>query len=504
MFEKIKQFFSRGGGNVQRVNSLGKIIDHPKINMTSEEYERIQSNSRYYAGLFDNVRYKNTYGVTKTRPFVSLNMAQVVAKRIASICLNEHAVITVGTEDSEAQKFINETFKDNDFYKSYERYLESGMALGGMAIKPYVDDKQIKLSWIQADAFYPLRSNSNNISGVAIASVTTKVIGKAINRYTLLEFHEWKDNDYIITNELYCSVDSADVVGKRVPLSELYPDLEEETHSQGVLTRMLPTYFKPAGMNNKDRYSLLGLSVTDNAKNTLKQIDDSFDKLNWEVKMSQKKVTVSADAIQVIPDENNQAGFKQIFDSEQDVFLSLDGGLDDKSPIKDISLEPRVEPFISSISTNLKLLEMQVGLSSGTFTFDSNGLKTATEVVSENSMTYQTRNSHLTNVEQNIKELVTSILELAKSVKLYNGPTDEEITIDFDDAIFVDKQAQATYLLSLLSSGLISKKYFLTKQLGVTDEEAEKMLTDIDNETINQQPDQQEQNENTLLGSGDE
>lgn len=247
MFEKIKQFFSRGGGNVQQVNSLGKIIDHPKINMRSEEYERIQSNSRYYAGLFDNVRYKNTYGDIKTRPFVSLNMAQVVAKRIASICFNEHAVITVGTEDSEAQKFINETFKDNDFYKSYERYLESGMALGGMAIKPYVDDKQIKLSWIQADAFYPLRSNSNNISGVAIASVTTKVIGKSINRYTLLEFHEWKDDDYVITNELYCSVDSADIVGKRVPLSELYPELEEETHSKGVLTRMLPTYFKPAG-----------------------------------------------------------------------------------------------------------------------------------------------------------------------------------------------------------------------------------------------------------------
>ena len=64
---------------------------------------------------------------------------------------------------------------------------------------------------------------------------------------------------------------------------------------------------------------------------------------------------------------------------------------------------------------------MQLGVSAGMFTFDGKSMKTATEVVSENSDTYQMRNSIVSLVEISLKELVISICELAKANGIYSG-----------------------------------------------------------------------------------
>ena len=67
------------------------------------------------------------------------------------------------------------------------------------------------------------------------------------------------------------------------------------------------------------------------------------------------------------------------------------------------------------------MFEMQVGVSGGMFSFDGKTMKTATEVVSENSDTFQLRNSIVSLVEHSIKELVVSICELGKAHGIYHG-----------------------------------------------------------------------------------
>ena len=127
---------------------------------------------------------------------------------------------------------------------------------------------------------------------------------------------------------------------------------------------------------------------------------------------------------------------------------------------------------------------MQLGVSAGMFTFDGKSMKTATEVVSENSDTYQMRNSIVSLVEISLKELVISICELAKANGIYNGeiPTFEEISINLDDGIFTDRNAELTYWIKAVASGLVSKRFAITKILNVTDVEANEMLTEINAE----------------------
>ncbi len=67
----------------------------------------------------------------------------------------------------------------------------------------YIDGDKIKILWIRADQFYPLRSNTNEVSECAIATKSIQTEGDTNYYYTLLEFHEWQDEKYVISNELY-------------------------------------------------------------------------------------------------------------------------------------------------------------------------------------------------------------------------------------------------------------------------------------------------------------
>lgn len=461
--------------------SLINLTDHPKIAVTNEEYNRIQSNLTYYQSKFDDVKYINTDGEQQTRKYNHLPLARTACKKIASLVYNEQAEILVDNEQT--NEFINSTLNSDKFNKNFERYLESCLALGGLAMRPYFDGKTIKVAFIQAPVFLPLESNTQDISSSAIVTKTVKSEGKTNNYYTLIEFHEWNGEDLEITNELYKS-NSSNVVGTRVPLTDLYEDLTESVTIKG-LSRPLFTYLKTAGMNNKDINSPLGLSIFDNAKTTIDFINRTYDEFMWEIKMGQRRVAVPDGLTEVTFQTGNDNRFvkKRRFEVEQNVFVQVGGGIDDNK-IVDLTTPIRAEDYIKAINKGLSIFEMQLGVSAGMFTFDGKSMKTATEVVSENSDTYQMRNSIVSLVEISLKELVISICELAKANGIYNGeiPTFEEISINLDDGIFTDRNSELNYWIKAVASGLVSRKFAIGKILNVTDEEASEMLTEINEE----------------------
>ena len=280
--------------------SLGNITEHPKIAINKDEYDRIQKNLKYYQSKWDPIRYRNSNRVDKQRARNHLPIARTACKKIASLVFNEQAEISVA--NGTTNEFIQTVLLNDRFNKNFERYLESCLALGGLAMRPYVDDDKIKISFIQAPVFYPLQSNTQDVSSAAIINKSQKTVGKETIYYTLIELHEWtKDGKYTITNELYRSSEK-ERVGDSVPLSEVYEDLEEEVTLDG-LTRPLFTYLKPPGMNNKDINSPLGLSIFDNAKSTIDFINTTYDEFKWEVRMGQRRV--------LVPDQTVRIGFDQ-------------------------------------------------------------------------------------------------------------------------------------------------------------------------------------------------
>lgn len=476
MFERLKNMFRKGGASMGIIESLNEITDHPKISVDSAEYLRIQDNKRIYRNIFEQVEYLNSEGKIAKRDFHSLNVSKVVARKLSKLVFNDGCSISV--DDVEANKTLQEIFNSNKFRKNFGEELEACYAIGGLVLRPYYDEanKTIKIAYCRADTFYPLESNTNDISEAAIATVTQVSEGKKTIRFTLLEFHEWESGKYFIRNELYRS-ENQEQVGIRVPLNSLakYENLQDEVEMKGF-TRPIFVYIKLAGKNNFNISSPLSLGIIDNAKRQLIDINEKYDQFMREIEEAGRKILASDSFFKVRYEEGMPI---KRFDSKTSVFQRMKS---DEPFIDEFAPSLRSTEFIDSINFILRTIELQTGFSSGTFSFDGQSVKTATEIISENSETFATRSDNVLIVEEALKELVVTIFELAASYNIFSSEKKFGINIDFDDGVFQSQDSKADYYAKLTSIGLTSKKLAIQKIQGVTEKQAEEILADIKKE----------------------
>lgn len=488
MFDKLKTLFRIGGAKVGVVQTLNDITDHPKISVNASEFSRIRENRRIYKNTYPDVSYINSEGLMATRPFHSLNVSKVVSRKLSKLVFNDGCDITV--DDDEADEFLQQVFSDNKFRKNFGEELEAGYAIGGLALRPYVDTNngKIKISYCRADTFYPLQSNTNDISEAAIATVTQQSEGQKTIYFTLLEFHEWKNGTYFIRNELYRSEEQSQV-GVKVPLSTLdkYKNLQEET-AMPNFSRPLFVYIKLAGKNNLDLDSPLSLGIIDNAKRQLIDINEKYDEFMREIEEAKRKILASDHFFKVRFDEKGNPIRR--FDSQTSVYQRLKS---DEPFIDEFSPSLRSTEFIDSINFILRIIELQTGFSSGTFSFDGKSVKTATEIISENSETFSTRSDNVLIVEEALKELITTIFELAAAYELFPTTENLGINIDFDDGVFQSQDEKADYYSKLITAGLTSKLSAIQKLTGVTEKEAMEIVYEIRAENLEMDYSKQEE-----------
>ncbi|EIZ2538662.1 TPA: phage portal protein [Listeria monocytogenes] len=468
----INQIIASVKGVMRRMGllkGLKNVTDHKKVNANDEDYKYIDIWKRLYQGHYaewHNLNYEHN-GNPVNRRQLSMNLPKVTAKYMSKLLFNEKVKINIDNE--QAEEFVLNVLKTNGFTKNMERYIEYGEAMGGFVIKVYHDGKKnVKVSFATADCMYPLSNDSENVDECVIANS----FHKNDKYYTLLEWNEWQDDIYTVTTELYQS-DNPNELGGKVSLKLLFNDIEPVVPLP-KFTRPTFIYIKPNIANNKNLTSPLGISVYANALDALKTLDLMFDSYYQEFKLGKKKVLVPSSFVKTAV--NLDGSTTNYFDSTDEAFFLYQGDQDaDGKSVKDISVEIRSTEFIESINAMLRIYAMQVGLSAGTFTFDENGLKTATEVVSEKSETYQTKNSHSQLIEQGIKEMIVSILEVGKFIEAYSGDIVEldTITVDFDDSIAQDEDTTINRYTNAKNQGMIPLKIALQRAWNITEAEAD-------------------------------
>lgn len=455
------------------VRTMKKLSDFEQIPIDDEAYQRIEEWKAIYQGYYEKwhlVKY-NTIDGPKTRKMATLKIGKVLANEMASLIFNEKCEINIS--DEKLQKFIDEVFKDNNFYRKFQEYLEYMFGLSGIVIKPYHSDGKIKLSYITADCFIPTAWDNQGIYEGVFLNQTVK----GNKRYTLLEWHSWEGKEYVIRNQLFESdLNSGGEIGKEVPLSTLYEDLEEEVRINNF-KRSNFVYFKPNLANNFDTSSPLGISIFANALDTLHSLDVAFDSFQREFRLGKKRIIVPASAVRAVADEHGN--LVRYFDANDEVYQAMELSDLDEFKIHDNSVELRVEEHVAAINALLNILAMQTGFSAGTFSFDGKSMKTATEVVSENSKTFKTKQSHEIIIESGIQELIECIVQTAELYGVFEAPSEWETIVKFDDSIAQDANAEIDKEVKKVANGLQSRRRAIMKVQGVSEEEAMKILQEI-------------------------
>lgn len=443
----------------------------------------------------------------KTRVMSTMNAGKMACAQMARYVWNEQCSISVSMdgntgEEDPLNEYLQEVLKENRFGTAFGDLLEKTFALGGGALKEWVEipkDKngndtgegKIRIGYTMASQFVPTAwDNSRVKSGIFISREARDGY-----YYSVVEWHRLDGTTYRVTNDLYRmpikeTAEPQNILGWWYPLNEIYPLLSPDTTIYDAQNAFFQ-YIKPFGANYADDNSPLGMSIFSPAMGTLHGLDIIFDSLQREFVLGKKRIIAPARAMKMSASVNGGTP-QRYFDADDEVWEALATDNPEDLKIYDNSVELRVEPHIAGINGDLSILCAQIGFDPGTLSFDtSRGLKTATEVISENSKTFGTIKAHENIIRDSLEQMVHAILELAVHYGLtYKGQSIESlvsrgysVSVCFDDSIIEDKEAEVNRNTMLVGAGLMSKTKFMMDTLGYTKEEAEKELEQISEET---------------------
>ena len=454
------------------------------------------------------------------RQLYRLNAAKAVSAELAGLVWSEQCDIRVsmngGAADGEdpLNAFVHAVLRENAFSEKMQQLVEQGLALGGAAMKVWCEpagsagegeagwettssgagrllplegkafeEGRIRIGYCMADQFVPTAWDNARVKEAVFISREARD-GCC---FTRLEWHRRDGGTYCVDNEAYRSDGrhggtGQDILGVRYPLEEVWPKLD--AHTEARVRDSLFTYWHTPIANNLDDDSPLGVSIYGNALETLRALDICYDSFVQEFELGKKRIIVPARCVRSVADPST-GEMRRYFDPADRVYEALATDDAGELRIQDNSVELRVEEHVAALNAFLSILCLQLGFSAGTFSFDAhNGLRTATEVVSENSKTFRTVKTVQNQLGPALEHLARNIIDVAILYGLrWKGEPVEKLAAGgysvqavFDDGVTQDRQTSIAEGVKLVEAGLLSRYRFLTDAKygqGLTPKEAE-------------------------------
>ena len=468
-------------------NNISSVLSKKNgINLAvGDIYDYMQIWKEWLAGDvadFHHYKVKLASGTTVNKEILTMNMPKKVCEDMAKLLWTEKTQIQLKRKKDTIKLWSILDNKVNNFTTNFPIFIEQVMGLGNGALIEYKDNGVTTIDYVTGDLVVPYKYTNSYVYGLITVSRYSEIEDAETNKektfyYTHITYHEHENGKYKRKHELYKS-ENDNELGNEINFNEIYPDIEKEDEIETDVP-----YFqvlKPNLANNLDMSSPLGISIFANSIDRFKAIDLKYDSFSREFVLGKKRIlgdntTLKAKAI---PNENGKIDYVQQFDANDEVYVAVEGM--EKQPAKEIDFTLRTKDHIDAINAELNWLSSNVGLGENYYKFDGVSVKTATEVISENSKAFRTRTRHLINVNDVVYDLVRAICHI-------EGIDASDIVITPDDSIITDKNAEKTLALMEVQQGLKSKKSYLIKFEGMTEQQAQEELDKINEEKMTNQ-----------------
>lgn len=362
-------------------------------------------------------------GVTYKVHRLSTRPAVKVCEEWASLLMGEGA--NVMTDDDASSEWMRSKLASCSFQSLGQRLVQKAFALGTAAWALWFD--------LDAGRMIPRRYDANQIiplswddDGITECAFCTSCrIGGAA--YDQLQVHAIGDGGYSIRTVLFKDgmVSSADgVIG----------DLD--TGCQ------VPTFsiVKPAIDNTTVDLSPYGQSIFANSIDIIKSVDLAYDAIyNGDVRCGKMRVFLSDMLIEQARDSNGNT--RSIpFGRDDATFFRAVSANDDM--IKEFAPALRVGELRQAYGLALQTLGDRCGFGQHYFKIDdAGGIRTATEVASDNSCLMRNLKMHSNALQDSIRMICEAMLECG--AKLLDAPVYEgDVSVSIEDGIVQDTAAE--------------------------------------------------------------
>jgi A118 family predicted phage portal protein len=406
--------------------------------------------------------YVDLTGTKRKRTRLTMNAAKIACGELSRLVWAEMPELN-------SDQSVIDYLDSQAFWPALERYSEYGAAGGGFAMKLFSPDGQtLKIDYVPADCFIPVSWNSKMILEADFLDRMSKD-GKT---YIRVEKHRMIEGGYEITSEAWEDVKG---VMHKVKLSTIGLEaLETAVTFQTPVP--LFAYVPYPGANNINLASPLGISMYANALGTLEALDVAFDGLHSEIMLGKKRIIVPASAVRSVMDTETQKRVKY-FNPTDEVFVSFDMQDAENAKIIDNSVEIRVEEIKEAINVLLNIYCNQIGFSAGTMSFDGQSMKTATEVISESSKTFRTKQMYENSIGRGVMVLLEAIRAIGPKYGIQT--TGAEYSLTWNDSIIEDRNSKTNYWLQRYAQGTALLEDVLKELDGLTDDEAKSKAAEI-------------------------
>lgn len=431
----------------------GKDVSNDVLNAES----RIDIWRKVYRGTPEwlDYWYPTLKGRMQKRVRKTMKPAKILCSEIAGLIWAERPKLTT---DERVRKVLDDAL----FFDNAQRESELMLALGATIPKAYRKDGKIGIDWVQADRFIPVTWDDSIITEADI--IDRRVINK--KQYVRIERHRKNGEGYTITSDCFEEVGS-----QLVPAPLAVFGLVEAVQTSPV---KLFHYIGNPEANNLDTDSPLSISCFANALDTMESLDIAFDALQSEIVLGKKRIIVPAGAVRYVMNaETGKA--ERYFDPSDEVFQAFSTDDKDNLKITDNTVEMRIEEIRRAIQTLLDILAIQTGMNPGSISFDGAGMKTATEVISENSKTFKTKKGYE-------NALGTGIIGLCKTIRGLLDIGEGGDSIEWDDSVIEDRASKTNYVHGRLTGGTVSRWRAIMELDGVEEAEAKKRAAEIEQE----------------------
>lgn len=417
----------------------------------------------------------------------SLGMGKKVCEDMADLLLNERVMITIADPATDA--FVKSVLDANTWDELGNEFQEWKSALGTAAYVVYVKDATVDeagnvtgggvgINYVEAANIFPTSWQNKTITECIFTFHKTHKRKKYVHfQYHRLETLPDGGKQYVVENTVVENVQGSGA-GR-----ELTPEQWEEIPAFSGLAERLETG-SPEPMFIIDRLNMvnnadndttnpMGVALFANAIDIVRSIDLKYDSYANEFSLGRKRIFVA-------PEFLNHADGSPVFDPNDSVFYELPEDYfknsEAKEAIHEVNMELRVEQHSKAINDDLNYLSMKCGFGTNRYQFEGGQVKTATEVISENSDMYRTLQKHELVLDRVLIGLMRTIIRVGISTGVSGLNENTEITIQFDDSIIQDKDAEMQKDFQMLGAGIMRSDEFRAKWMGESIEQARQNL----------------------------
>lgn len=418
-------------------------------------YSRIELWQKWYMGkvpaVHNYVQYNGKKKLRRTRK--TLGLAKTVSEDWANLLLNEK--VQIGIKEKGKKEKIDAVLAANQFEQRGNQLVEQTFALGTGALVEYLDGDEIKIDYIRAGMIYPLSWDNGRVKECAFGS--ERVRGKKKQIY--LNIHRLENGKYVIENHLF------DHNGGAMTETELPEGVLPEVHTNSVVPRF--QILTPNIANNLEPDSPLGISVYANALDQLESADLVYDSYCNEFRLGKKRITVPISMARIVMEEEGVS--TPVFDDNDTEFYALPQDDKSENKIQEHNMEIRADAHEAGLQTMLNLVSWKTGSGGKRYVFRDGQLKTATEVISEDSDLYRNLKKHEKMLNTVLEALVNSIAELLGLGKV-------TASVTFDDSVIEDSNTEKMTFMQEIRDGLRQPWEYRVKFFG-EDEATAKAMT---------------------------